>query len=74
MSTKVAGSRKAKPTPNGELQTAGAGLVIGGALALGTTAYLMHQQYKAEQASRRYALDEEKKKKAKEKKLKTLGK
>tara|TARA_R110000765_G_C18478172_1_gene552219 strand:- start:54 stop:257 length:204 start_codon:yes stop_codon:yes gene_type:complete len=61
MSTKVAGSRKAKPTPNGELQTAGAGLVIGGALALGTTAYLMHQQYKAEQAYREIANEEAKK-------------
>jgi len=61
MSTKVAGSRKAKPTPNGELQTAGAGLAIAGAVALGTTAYLMHQQYKAEQAYRELANEEAKK-------------
>ena len=61
MSTKVAGSRKAKPTPNGELQTAGVGLAIAGAVALGTTAYLMHQQYKAEQAYRELANEEAKK-------------
>ena len=58
---KGSGSHKVPPTKDGEIQTAGLGAVIGGAAVLGTYAYLLHKQYKAKQASRRYAIDEEKK-------------
>lgn len=58
---KGSGSRKAKPTKDGEVQTAGIGAVIAGAAALGTYGYLLHRQYEAKQAQRRYANEEAKK-------------
>jgi len=64
---KGSGSRKTKPTKDGEVQTAGLGAVIAGAAALGTYGYLLHRQYEATQDLRALANEEKKKDLAKKK-------